>query len=227
MNIEKGKIHLQSKRNCNRFLPPYCQVVLYNRAYRNVVREKEELTMKAHALLAGRVYCAHCGNRLTLTTISHKCKNPDRNEGRVTRYRYQCHYGVRHPSDCDGQTVYTVDRLDSLMDQVIRDIFSQIKTVLEKDLISAQHQKDIDLARRKADKAMEAVKTAQKDHDDLKAETIKVIRGESKLDAELLTALVHEAQEKLASAQASYDKANEELNELIAGAQNGTVKFFL
>ena len=67
---------------------------------------------------------------------------------------------------------------------------------------------------------IEAVKTAQKDHDDLKAETIKVIRGESKLDAELLTTLVHESKEKLASAQAIYDKANEELNALIAGAQN-------
>lgn len=178
------------------------------------------MNMKAHALLAGRVYCAHWGNRLTLTTSSHKCKNPDGSEGRVTRYRYQCHYGVRHPNNCDGQTVYTVDRLDSIMDQVIRDIFSQIKTIPEKDLISAQHQKDIDLARAKAEKSLEAVKAALKDHDDLKAETIKVIRGESKLDAELLSTLVHEAQEKLASAQAIYDKANEELNELIAGAQN-------
>ena len=178
------------------------------------------MNMKAHALLAGRVYCAHCGNRLTLTTSSHKCKNPDGSEGRVTRYRYQCHYGVRHPADCGGQTVYTVDRLDSIMDQVIRDIFSQIKTVPEKDLISAQHQKDIDLARAKAEKSLEAVKTAQKDHDDLKAETIKVIRGESKLDAELLTTLVHEAKDKVTAAQAAYDKANEELNELIAGAQN-------
>lgn len=90
------------------------------------------------------------------------------------------------------------------MDQAIRDIFSQIKTVPEKDLISVQHQKNIDLARAKADKSLEAVKTTQKDHDDLKAETIKVICGESKLDAELLTTLVHEAQEKLASAQAIY-----------------------
>ena len=177
------------------------------------------MNMRGHALLVGRVYCADCGNRLTLTTSSHKCKNPDGSEGRVTRYRYQCHYGVRHPANCGGQTVYTVDRLDSIMDQVIRDIFSQIKTVPEQDLISAQHQKDIDLARTKADKALEAVKTEQKEHDDLKAETIKVIRGESKLDAELLTTLVHEAKEKLAAAQERYDKANEELNELIAGAQ--------
>ena len=48
------------------------------------------------------VYCAHCGSKLVLTTSSgRRAKGEPKRE---TRIRYACHYKIRHPQDCDGQT---------------------------------------------------------------------------------------------------------------------------
>lgn len=31
------------------------------------------------------------------------------------RFRYSCHYNVRHPSQCDGQSGYGVTKLDAIV----------------------------------------------------------------------------------------------------------------
>ena len=40
---------------------------------------------KGKTLLVGKLYCAHCGNRLTITTSGHKQKDETGNDGYITR----------------------------------------------------------------------------------------------------------------------------------------------
>ena len=76
---------------------------------------------KGKALLSGMVYCAHCGSKLMLTTSSgRRAKGEPKRE---TRIRYACHYKIRHPQDCDGQTGYSGEKLDGIVDKIVIRLF--------------------------------------------------------------------------------------------------------
>ena len=57
--------------------------------------------------------CAHCGYKLTLTTSGAR-------DSKRRRMRYACHYKVRHPQLCDGQSGYGVVTLDGLVEQSVK-----------------------------------------------------------------------------------------------------------
>lgn len=68
---------------------------------------------KGKVLLSGMVYCAHCGSKLVLTTSSgRRAKSEPEREAHI---RYACHYKIRHPQDCDGQTGYSGEKLEALL----------------------------------------------------------------------------------------------------------------
>lgn len=173
------------------------------------------LNCKGKSLLVGNIYCAHCGNRLTLTTSGRNKKMPDGTIQKEVRMRYQCHYNVRHPGECDGQSGYSVQKVDGIVDQLIRMKFSEIAAASESEILSSQHEKDIELAKSKCEMAKKHLLDKQKELDDYKSETIKVIRGQSKLSSDLLNTLVAEAESQVQEAQASADTAEAELQELI------------
>lgn len=173
------------------------------------------LNCKGKSLLVGNIYCAHCGNRLTLTTSGRNKKMPDGTIQKEVRMRYQCHYNVRHPGECDGQSGYSVQKVDGIVDQLIRMKFSEIAAASESEILSSQHEKDIDLARSKCEMAKKYLLDKQKELDDYKSETLKVIRGQSKLSIDLLNTLVAEAESQIQKAQASADAAEAELQELL------------
>ncbi|MEA4919426.1 MAG: hypothetical protein VB078_00675 [Clostridiaceae bacterium] len=55
----------------------------------------------------------------------------------------------------------------------------------------------------------------QKKRDDYKGETLKIIRGQSKMSIDLLNALVEKTEEQIKEAHASADTAEAELQELL------------
>ena len=84
------------------------------------------LNCKGKSLLVGNIFCAHCGNRLTLTTSGRRVYRADGTVKYEPRMRYQCHYNVRHPGECDGQSGYGVTKLDGIVEKVIRMKFAEI-----------------------------------------------------------------------------------------------------
>lgn len=163
------------------------------------------LNTKSRALLVGNVFCGHCRNRLTLTTSGRRRVNKEGIVIEDIRPRYQCHYKVRHPGECEGQSGYGVKKLDGIIDKLIRMQFSKICASPCADFIRAQHEKNIGLAQAKLRAAKINLIEKQKELADYQTETIKVIRGESKLDAELLNAL-------FAQTKAEVDKLSEDVN---------------
>lgn len=173
------------------------------------------LNCKGKSLLVGNIYCAHCGNRLTLTTSGRNKKMPDGTIQKEVRMRYQCHYNVRHPGECDGQSGYSVKKVDGIVDQLVRMKFSEITAASESEILSSQHEKDIELAKSKCEMAKKHLLDKQKELDDYKGETLKVIRGQSKLSSDLLNTLVAESELKIQEAQTSVNTAEAELQELL------------
>lgn len=176
------------------------------------------LNLKGQSLLVGNIYCGHCRNRLTLTTSGRKRINKHGELVREVRARYQCHYNVRHPGVCDGQSGYGVKKLDGIVEQIVRYQLSRISTASGAEIVAKQNEKAIELAKARYNVASTQLADKQKELADYQAETIKVIRGESRLDIDLLNDLVSKAKQEIQSLTATVDAAKLELEQHLASS---------
>ena len=183
------------------------------RQARTCERGGTSLGTSSKALLTGLVYCGHCGNRLSLTSSGRTHTYADGHTVKEVRPRYSCFYKIRHPGDCDGQSGYGVSKLDSIVEEVVRQIFAQFREVSRKKLLESVKTNDAARIQKKVKKIQKDLEAKQKELDDLKAETILVIRGVSSLDKELLGTLVAEAREALETLEKQLVQAQEEYEE--------------
>ena len=102
-------------------------------------RSNTPINMKSNALLTGKIYCGHCRNRLTLTTSGRKRTKKDGTVKKETRMRYQCHYKVRHPGECEGQSGYGVTKLDGIIDKVVRMQLEKIREDRKSTRLNSSH----------------------------------------------------------------------------------------
>ena len=183
------------------------------RQARTCERGGTSLGTSSKALLTGLVYCGHCGNRLSLTSSGRTHTYADGHTVKEVRPRYSCFYKIRHPGDCDGQSGYGVSKLDSIVEEVVRQIFAQFREVSRKKLLESVKNNDAARIQKKIKKIQKDLEAKQKELDDLKAETILVIRGVSALDKELLGTLVAEAKDALETLEKQLVQAQEEYEE--------------
>ena len=178
------------------------------------------LNTKGRSLLVGNIYCGHCGGRLTLTTSGRKRVRKNGTVVRETRARYQCHYNVRHPGECDGQSGYSVEKLDKLGDQIIRIQLEriQIQSAPPRELIEKQQAKEVELIKSKLNLLNEQHHQKQREYQDLRSETIKVIQGTSRLNADLLNSLVDETTEQIKQLAQQIQSTTEKLEETLQSA---------
>lgn len=176
------------------------------------------LNLKGQSLLVGNIYCGHCRNRLTLTTSGRKRVDRAGNTVREVRARYQCHYNVRHPGECDGQSGYGVKKLDGIIDQIVRYQLSRISASSGAEIVAKQNEKAIELSKARYNVAATQLAEKQKELADYQAETIKVIRGESRLDIDLLNDLVNKAKKEIQTLTEAADAAKLELEQHLANS---------
>ena len=176
------------------------------------------LNCKSSALLVGFIYCGHCGNRLTLTTSGGRKHMGDGSKG-PARVRYECHYKKRHPSDCDGQTGYGQTKLDPIVDKMVRMKFEEIRATPKGEIISAQKQKEISQRQITVKRITANIKTKQKEIEDYKDEVIRIIRGESKLDAELVNEMIKRAETEIREERIKLQQEQDTIRELDLSAK--------
>lgn len=167
------------------------------------------MNTRGKSLLAGNVFCGHCGARLALTTNGRYYPCKDDPSRIVKRVRYICYGKTRKQTECDGQTGYTAHILDGIVDQTIRGFFSRMKALPKSEVINVRYQEQ--MAERKKlfqNARMEHIK-ATNELTDLKAEVIKAIRGESSFGTDLLGTLIQEAEAKCVELKQHLDDAKE------------------
>ena len=174
---------------------------------------------KGKTLLVGKIYCAHCGNRLTITTSGHKQKDAEGNDGYITRLRYQCHYQVRHPGECAGQSVYVASRVDSIVDEILRLKFSEIKAASRAEVLKQQNDRDCKAAQQRLEQAEKKLRQHERDKKDFQDEVLKVIRGESKLNMDFLSSAIEQTERELEEAQLDAESARQQLADIEKLAQ--------
>ena len=98
------------------------------------------LNTRGRSLLAGNVFCGHCGSRLVLTTNgkAYPCKEDAHRI--VKRVRYICYGKTRKQTECDGQTGYTAHILDGIIDKVVRQIFERMKAIPKSEIVNIRYR---------------------------------------------------------------------------------------
>jgi hypothetical protein len=159
------------------------------KAQRSLAAQKERrvpLNTRGNSLLSGNVFCGHCGARLIVTTNGKKYVRKDGNVTVTPRTRYVCYNKTRHKHKCDGQTGYTVSKLDKIIDEVIRSLFSQLNDLPKESIIEERYSERIAESRMALTQAKATLTAHMAEVLEYETEVIKVIRGESKLSADLL-----------------------------------------
>lgn len=173
---------------------PHLQIiepVLYEQAQALMEgRTKEHsdvpLNTKGDALLAGLVYCGHCGSKLVLATSG---DSRDRANRRI-RARYGCHYKVRHPHECDGQSGYGVTKLDGAIDGMMVLLFAQVKKVSRSQVLSQQRWRELSQGTAALQQAQKLLYGKLKELESYKAEVYKSLQGQGRFAPELLNELI-------------------------------------
>ena len=194
---------------------------LYERAQelmeaRTMHHNEVPFNSKGKALLSGMVYCAHCGSKLVLTTSSgRRAKGEPKRE---TRIRYACHYKIRHPQDCDGQTGYSGEKLDGIIDKIVIQLFERMKTAPRSQLIQKQREKELQLANSSVANLEKLHAAAERELESYKKEIIKTINGTGSFGADILGEMIEDTRSKLAALAQELEQAKEKAADLKSSA---------
>ena len=176
-------------------------------------------TTRGQSLLVGNVYCGHCGAKLTLATAGRSYKKKDGTLVKKTYSCYKCYNKAMSPGKCDGQTTYGTTVLDNLVDQIIRIQLERIQHAPPQALLQKQHDREVSVAKARVKLLNDQYQQKQRDYQDLRAETLKVIQGTSHLNVDLLNSLVEETTAQLKELEGQVQTAETELREIVSGAE--------
>ncbi|WP_322202849.1 recombinase family protein [Acutalibacter intestini] len=175
-----------------------------------IIRSKP-LNTRGKSLLSGNVFCGHCGAGLCITTSG---KGRPKADGTDTvRMRYTCQTKSRTHGDCDGQTGYTVEKLDGMIDSIIHTIFAKVSSLSRDDIIAERFQYDRAARKAALDKAMKEYEKAESELKSLKGEIIKSISGESAFAPEPLNSVIGEQETKCGELRKVCILAQQELDD--------------
>lgn len=181
------------------------------------------LNVRGRSLLAGNVFCGHCGARLSLSTNG---KGRPRSDGTdYVRVRYVCQTKTRKHEPCGGQTGYTLHILDGMIDDMVHEVFRKVRSLSKSEIIGASHRAKINERKAIVKKAQREYLKAEKDLQGLKLEVVKAVNGNSAFPTDFLYGLIQETEQKCAELNAAYAAAQKEVEESETIMQELQVKY--
>lgn len=164
------------------------------------------INTRGQSLLAGNVFCGHCGARLNLTTSGKYRRLRDGSMDKTPKIRYVCYGKTRKQTECDGQTGYTMHILDGIIDQTVREIFRKMKGVSKNDLLQARYAKELNLRKSHLTEVKAELSKATESLNVLRAEIVRSIQGESAFSQDTLAGLIRDSESKCSELQNQYEE---------------------
>jgi len=187
------------------------QEIKLERANEHKEKRKVPLNTRGQALLAGSVFCGSCGGRLTSDTSGTPYTRKDGTVNENQHSRYVCTNKARKRRDCNGQSTYSVKKLDSLVSELLDSLFQNIKGASESKLIERSYQKELEGCKTKLKASRAELKKQTGSLATFQGEVEKAIKGESKFDSALLNDLIRQTKEKIATATEEVHRCESEL----------------
>lgn len=169
------------------------------------------LNIKGTSLLAGNIFCGHCGARLSLTTNG---KGRPKSDGTETfRIRYVCQTKSRKHEPCGGQTGYTTHILDGMINDIVHEIFRKVQRLSKAEILSSSHSAKMSEYKSIAKRAQREYQKAEKELQGLKQEVVKAVTGNSAFPVDLLSSLVQETEQKCAALKLAYEASQRDADQ--------------
>ena len=129
------------------------------------------------------------------------------------RTRYCCQTKTRKHGDCDGQTGYTVHKVDETIDAFVRSILERVRAVNRSEIIQAQNQIDIEARRQHVKELRREATKAESELQRLQSEIIKSLTGESAFTPEMLRPVIDAQERKYADLMMKLRAAEDEMHD--------------
>ena len=184
--------------------------ILEQRGDQEAEKRQIALTNRGQALLAGVIYCAHCGCKLATSRGKVQYTRTDGTEYCKSKGRYICYHRSRGLNDCDGKSVYDSDRIDAAAIEAIRQIFSSITGCPEEAKLQQAHKRavaDIQLQQKRYE---EQIAKDTKQLETLRAEIAKALAGDSFYTQEDLATAIQTIKNRIASAKEELARLKQE-----------------
>ena len=209
--------YMIAKENTSGFIPEL-QIVeesIYEDAMAIVEQRKKENEQRRSVaqssynktLLAGNLYCAHCGTRLSGFWHKDRYRLADGTVKEVMAPKYNCYAKGLKVRPCDGQQLYKAEIVDEIVEGIAKDIFAMISRMPKDPTIEAQLKKNIQNKENLLRELDAKLQSAKKELELYEAQIIKCIEGKSKLSEVTLARMISRAEEAVAVYEKEIEKA--------------------
>lgn len=174
-------------------------------------------TSQNPTLLAGIVYCAHCGAKMSGFMHTDRYKLADGSIREKVQPKYNCFQrGQRNKGgrDCDGQALYLAERVDAIVLKIVEEVFEQIRDTPYSQVAENRIRQESNLQKTKRAAAEKKIKAAQHALERFEGEILKCLDGTSNFTEDMIAKQIRRYQQELDDAKAEYaELRNARLNE--------------
>lgn len=163
-----------------------------------------------NTLLAGLVYCAHCGAKMSGFMHHDRYKLRDGTVKESLKPKYNCYQRAQKLRDCDGQALYLADRVDGIVLEVVRELFSSIRCAPRDKLLEQKIRQEYQDKRKQKATLEKKLQDCEHALERYEAEVLRCLDGESGFSKEMLARLIAKAEAELRAARQEYAKVLQE-----------------
>lgn len=161
-------------------------------------------------LLAGLVYCAHCGSKMSGFVHHDRYKLKDGTVKEVLKPKYNCYQRAQKLRECDGQALYMADRVDGIVLEVVRELFSSICCAPRDKLLEQKIRQEYQDKRKQKAKLEKRLRDCEHALNRYEAEVLRCLDGTSGFSQEMLSRLIAKAEADLREARQEYAEVLQE-----------------
>lgn len=163
-----------------------------------------------NTLLAGLIYCAHCGAKMSGFMHHDRYKLRDGTVKESLKPKYNCYQRAQKLRDCDGQALYLADRVDGIVLEVVRELFSSIRCAPRDKLLEQKIRQEYQDKRKQKAATEKRLQDCEHALERYEAEVLRCLDGESGFSQEMLARLIAKAEAELRAARQEYAKVLQE-----------------
>ena len=134
------------------------------------------------------------------------------------RFRYSCHYNVRHPGQCDGQSGYGVTKLDAIVESIVCTKFSEILECSKSKLLQDMLRKDMEVAQKEVSRAKSELDLKDDERNACTFDMIQQLLDENQAAIQAAQDALTAAQNKLEEIEQENKKAENDCSNLFTWA---------
>lgn len=177
--------------------------------------EARKVAHKANneTLLAGLVYCAHCGAKMSGFMHHDRYKLRDGTVKESLRPKYNCYQRAQKLRECDGQALYLAERVDRIVLEVVQELFSSIRRAPRDKLLEQKIRQEYQEKRKQKAALEKRLQDCEHALERYEAEVLRCLDGESGFSQEMLDRLIAKAEVELRVARQEHAKVLQEVED--------------